>query len=180
MNDKVFQGSANLAAIESMIAALAHENGFERQDARESLVEIGEPAVAPLIKALADPSEDLRWQAARTLSKIGSPAAGPALVKALEDEDFGVRWLAAQGLIGLKREGLVPLLEALESRPDSAWLREGAQHVLRTLVEEGRDAEVKPVLAALEGVEPALELPWAARTALDRLAPSRKVLSASE
>jgi HEAT repeat protein len=166
MNDKVFQDSTNLAAIETMVAALASDDEGERQDARHSLVEIGEPAVAALIEAMADPSDDLSWQAAKTLNQIGSPAAGPALVKALEDEDFGVRWLAAEGLIGLKREGLVPLLEALESRSDSVWLREGAHHVLFTLFEEGLAAEVQPVLAALDGVEPSLEVPWDARIAL--------------
>jgi HEAT repeat protein len=168
-DDEVPQGNADQAAIHALIAALSDKDGRVRQRARWALIDIGEPAVAPLIEALADKRERVRWQAAKALSKIGSPAAGPALVRALEDKRFGVRWLAAEGLIALRREGLVSLLEALVSRSDSAWLREGAHHVLHTLAEEGLRADVSPVLAALEDVEPAVECPGAAKTVLNKL-----------
>ena len=52
---------------------------------------------------------------------------------------------------------------------DSAWLREGAHHVLHTLAEEGLRAELSPILAALEDIEPAVECPGAAETALSNL-----------
>jgi HEAT repeat protein len=168
-DDEVPQGNADQAAIHALIAALSDKDGPTRQRARWALVDIGEPAVAPLIEALADNRERVRWQAAKALSKIGSPAAGPALVRALEDKRFGVRWLAAEGLIALRREGLAPLLEALVDRSGSAWLREGAHHVLHTLAEEGLRAEVSAVLAALEDIEPAVECPRAAEIALNKL-----------
>ncbi len=47
--------------------------------------------------------------------------------------NLGIRWLAAEGLIGLGEAGLRPLLEALVHHSDSAWLREGAHHVLKAL-----------------------------------------------
>jgi HEAT repeat protein len=168
-DDKVPRTNADQAAIHALIAALSDDDGLTRQRARWALIDIGEPAVAPLIEALADKRERVRWQAAKALSKIGSPAAGPALVRALEDKRFGVRWLAAEGLIALRHQGLVPLLEALVNRSDSAWLREGAHHVLHTLAEEGLCAEVSPVLAALEDIEPVVECPGAAETVLTKL-----------
>jgi hypothetical protein len=163
------RGNVDQATIHALIAALSDENGLARQRARSALVDIGEPAVTPLIQALVDKRERVRWQAAKALSKIGNPAAGQALVRALEDKSFGVRWLAAEGLIALRHEGLFPLLQALVDHSDSAWLREGAHHVLHTLAEEGLRTEVSPILAALEDIEPTVECPGAAEIVLNRL-----------
>ncbi len=123
--------------IESLIADLASDHGLTRQRARESLAAIGQPAVAPLIAALADSKRQVRWEAVKALGEIGDPAAASALVSALEDEGSGIRWLAAEGLIAIGREGLKPLLQALVHYSDSEWLREGAHHVLRRLAANG-------------------------------------------
>jgi HEAT repeat protein len=152
-----------------LIAALDNHDGAARHRARIALVEIGGPAVAPLIEALTDPNDDVRWEAAKALGQIGDPEAAPALVNALEDENSGVRWLAAEGLIALEREGLVALLQALEKCPDSGWLRQGAHHILHDLATKGLSDLVSPVLAAMEDVEPTVEVPWAALNALDAL-----------
>jgi HEAT repeat protein len=87
-------------------------------------------------------------------------------VQALEDSDFGVRWLAAEGLVKMGDAALAPLFMALEKRADSTWQREGAHHVLRIMADRGASDWVAPVMAALEGVEPVLEVPLKARDAL--------------
>jgi HEAT repeat protein len=161
--------TADSTSLDSLLAALGSYDGIVRQHARQALVAIGEPSVAPLIEALTDPSDDVRWEAAKALGQIGDPAAAPALVSVLEDENNGVRWLGAEGLIALGREGLVPLLQALEQRSDSVWLREGAHHVLHDLARGDLEDVLSPVLAALEDIEPTIEVPWAARAALDAL-----------
>lgn len=155
-------------AIPALIAVLSSNDGLARQRARESLVDIGRPAVAPLMEALAAPDSNyrLRWEAAKALSELEDPETAPVLVTALEDDRFGVRWLAAEGLISLGRDGLAPLLKALVQRSDSAVLREGAHHVLRMLNEGDLHAQMEPVLAALEDIEPIVEVPVAAHAAL--------------
>jgi HEAT repeat protein len=172
------RGNAALASaidsadIPALIATLAGNDGLARQRAREALVNIGKPAVVPLMKALEAPKSDfdLRWEAAKALSELEDPAAAPALIKTLEeDSSFSVRWLAAEGLIALGGDGLPPLLEALVKRSNSASLREGAHHVLRMLNEGDLRSQIAPVLAALEDVEPILEVPVAAHVALDAL-----------
>lgn len=155
--------------INELIATLGDHDGLARQRARYSLVAIGQPAVPALIKALTDPSGQRRWEAAKALGRIRDPSAAPALVRALEDQDFGVRWLAAEGLISLKRAGLPPLLQALAKHPDSVWIREGAHHVCRMLVDHDLHDLVAPVMAALDGIEPVLEAPRAAQAALKML-----------
>ena len=174
-------GHADPAAIRALMDALCDRDTLKRHRARLLLVDIGSPAVPYLVQALEDPDaeECVHWEAAKALSDIGDPLAAPALIGILgQDEHFGIRWLAAEGLIALGRTGLVPLLNALIQRSDSAWLREGAHHVLRILAGRGLYAQVAPVLTALEDIEPAVQVPPAARAALDALsrtpAPSNK------
>jgi len=128
--------------------------------------------VGPLVKTLASKKHWIRWEAAKALGQIGNPAAAEALVRTLEDEMFDVRWLVAEALVTVGREALVPLLHALVERADSEWLREGAHHVFHDLARGKSDLSgvLQPVLAALEDIEPVLEVPLAAKEALNKLA----------
>jgi HEAT repeat protein len=157
------------ATMGALIADLGVKDGLVRERARQSLVAIGGPAVASLIEALADRNEQMRWEAAKALGQIGDPVSAYALVNALEDEVFDVRWLAAEGLIALGREALLPLLQALIERSDSPWLREGAHHILHNLCRGDLEEVLQPLLTALEDVEPSIEVPLAAGSALDAL-----------
>jgi HEAT repeat protein len=157
------------AAIGSLIANLASDDGITRVKARHALILYRDKAVKPLIEALADRNQWVRWEAAKALGKIGSSAATHALVKALEDRMFDVRWLAAQGLITIGPEAIIPVLNALIKRADSVWMREGAHHVLHDLA-RGRLREVLwPIVAALEDVDSPIEVPFAAKAALNVL-----------
>jgi hypothetical protein len=132
-------------------------------------VAIGGQAVKPLIGALSSKNQWVRWEAAKSLGQIGDTKAVAALIEALEDKMFDVRWLAAEGLILIGREALAPLLQALMEHPDSLWLQEGVHHVLHD-VEKGDLAEIlQPVIVALEGFEPSVEVPLAVQTALRTL-----------
>jgi HEAT repeat protein len=147
-----------VSAIECLIQTLASRDGMSRQAARRSLVAIGEPATDGLVEALTHKSAQLRWEAAKALSELADPKGGPALVAALADREFGVRWLAAEGLIVLGRAGLAPLMQALVDKSSSTLLLEGAHHVLRVLAERGLRDLVAPILQALEGPEPAIDV----------------------
>ena len=155
--------------VESLVGDLASEDGLVRVKARRSLVAMGGKAVDTLIEALKSKMYWVRWEAAKTLAQIGDPTAIQALVDALEDEKFDIRWLAAEGLIHTGSKVIRPLLKALTARPDSLWLREGAHHVLHDLPEADFKQTVKPVLAALEDVQPSLEVALAAEAALDKI-----------
>jgi HEAT repeat protein len=175
--------TADPETINSLMATLNSDDGLARQQARITLIHIGTPAVEPLIKALASDNQYMHWEAAKALSQIGDPQAVDALVNALEDEKFSIRWLAAEGLIATGRSSVVPLLRALIERSGSVRLREGAHHVLhdlvtrRMLTEPTVRAQISSVLAALRGVEPALETPLAAYNALQTLRQSQNTQS---
>ncbi len=153
-------------SVTSLVADLAAADVEVRRQVREHLVATGRAAVKPLVEALKDRREMVRWEAAKALGQIADPAAAPAMVDTLEDEDAGVSWLAAQGLIEMGRDGVAPLLRALSDRSDSGRLLEGAHHVLRVLARREWGTPLVPMLAALDGMVPRLEVQVAAQKAL--------------
>jgi HEAT repeat protein len=170
--------SNTLSQIKFLINGLRNEDGIVRHKARRALTFIGKRAVPDLIPLLRDPNDDVRWEAAKALSEIIAPGAAPDLVATLDDHNYGVRWLAAEGLIAIGQDALPPLLKSLTERSDSAWIREGAHHVLHDLAD--KDLRVKnlaaPVIAALEGIEPEIGVVEPAYAALDKLkVPAKKV-----
>ncbi len=168
---------ATKAIINALIADLGSKDGIVRVRARKSLVAIGKQAVGPLLEILVSKVRIIRWEAAKAIGQIGDPTAAPALVKGLEDETFEVRWLAAEALIKIGREAVVPLLQALLKHSDSVWLRDGAHHVLHDVVGKDLNEILQPVVMALEGVEPSLEVPIMAWTALKALKSKGRVSS---
>jgi HEAT repeat protein len=168
----------NPNSVNALCAKLSADDAMERAKARHCLVAIGSPAVGRLIELLEAPyKQEVRWEAAKALAGIADPAAAEVLVRALEDKVFDVRWLAAIGLIKLRRAGVVPLLKALVEHSDSPWLRNGAHHVLFALAV--RDSYFKelfhPIINSLEDAESAIVTPLVARGLLDRLASEQPV-----
>ena len=152
--------------VSGLLATLGDTDGLARQRAREALVDVGQAAVPALRTALASPREQVRWEAAKALSEIAAPESAPDLVMTLEDREFGVRWIAAEGLVAIGHRSIEPLLAALVERGDRQWLRDGAHHVLKALSKRGSYEAIAPVLVALEGMEPELVVPPAAKVAL--------------
>lgn len=128
------------------------EDGMLRQEARELLVTMGKPAVSSLLKALqTSRSDQVRWEAAKALGAIGDARSIPALVKALEDNDYGVAWLAAQALRTFKKRAWPSLLRALvRDEANSVLLRQGTHHVLLGQKEDGCDDLLATLMKALE------------------------------
>ena len=160
---------ANDKTIDALISDLNSRNGFERIRARQSLVRIGSKTVGGLIQALSSKEDLKRWEAAKALTKIGDSSATEALIKALIDNNFDIRWLAAEGLISIGEPALEPLLHELIKNPDSERLREGAHHVFHDLNNEKLKALLGPVLHALDDIEAHMEVPLAAESALNSL-----------
>ena len=156
--------------LDPLINALHSKDGEERRQARLSLVSLKSEAVDPLLEMLHDPDHEVLWEAAKALGEIADPRSAPALVEILGDAGFDIRWLAAEGLIALGKAGLEPLLEALVIKADSVYLREGAHHVMYDLSHKGFRDQLAPVMDAIEGVDPEIEVREPARKALQAIA----------
>jgi HEAT repeat protein len=156
--------------IKALTTDLGSSNGFERQRARQALIRIGNKAVGTLIPLLSAKGEIKRWEAAKALSQIRDPSATEALIKALVDKNFDIRWLAAEGLISIGEPALVPLLRELTRNPESVWLREAAHHYLHSIKSEKLIPILSPVLGAVEeGEEAQLKVALVADSALNSL-----------
>jgi HEAT repeat protein len=110
------------AAVPAIRSALKAQNGFVRASACVAFwkitAQVG-PAVEPMVELLEKGNWSDKRQSATGLGRMGSAAeaAIPALVRALNDPDDGVRWDAAValGCIGSKaREAIPALIELLK------------------------------------------------------------------
>ena len=160
------------SSVDILIIDLSSKNGQTREAARTSLVAIGSPAIPFLLPLLSERKHKTRWEAVKALGEIKDPTAIDGLIQALNDEEFDVRWLAAEGLVALGTRVVVPLLQALIQMQETAsvLLRDGAHHIFRALITGDLEKELQPVLTALEDIDFPVKVPPAARKALKALA----------
>ncbi len=156
--------------VRTFINELDDPSWMKRQFARFSLVECGEVASPSLIKELSNPDREVRWEVVKALGAINDHNSAQALVEMLMDDDTGVRWAAMEALIRLNQAALAPLIQGLVKHFNSARLREGAHHVLHNLQDKRllSKTQVK-ILEALQGVQPEVEVAWAAERALEEM-----------
>ena len=161
--------------IEGLIDSLGYEPDSRIQlNALHALINIGEPAVEPLIKALKDANSEIRQRAANALGflgdiraveplievlndttiiqsnaagalgKIGDARAVEPLIEILTDEDKTVRLDAAGALGKIGEPAVEPLIEVLRS--ESSKVRE---IVADTLIKIGDAIAVEPLIEIL-------------------------------
>jgi HEAT repeat protein len=160
------KGSEN--SLEAVINNLASKNGQTREEARAFLVAKGAAAVPFLLPLLEERKHKTRWEAVKALADIQDPSAIDGLILALTDEEFDVRWLAAEGLVALGQQVIKPLLYALTNmkQATAVLLRDSAHHILRALSTGEREQDIDLVLAAIEDVDFSVKVPPAAHAAL--------------
>jgi len=112
--------------------------------ALDKIVEIGVPAVEPLIDTLKrDHDEVARWVAAEALGRIGdSRAVSPLIETLINDSHPDVRWHAADALGTLGDDKAVKYLtDALKDNDD--WVRDFAKKALEEIKTKKSKEEVK-------------------------------------
>jgi len=124
---------------------LGSRNELHASRASQALVRIGEPAVAPLIDALASDNRRKRTKAATTLEQLGEVAVQP-LIKALEHRDYTVRASVVEilGRIG-GAQAVEPLIKLLEHR--NSEVRTSATEILGRI---GDTRAVEPLIKVLK------------------------------
>jgi HEAT repeat protein len=110
------------------------------------------------VNILDSPSNPVaeREAAARYLEKNPEPRAVPRLVRALQDDDFGVRWAASEALAQLGETALEAVLQTLID-PDKVGdprLRESVYHMLH--MGQKWPVSVKALMVSLKGPAPDL------------------------
>ena len=157
----------DLDNIDALVLALSDRDGRKREDTREALVAIGEPIILVLAGLITNPNHHVRWEVAKALGEINHPDAAPVLAVALGDSEADIRWLGAEGLLGLGRAAVEPLLRALAEHGSDVQLRQGAHHVVYELVRNRNYSYLAPLLDALDGPAADDTVPPAAEAALE-------------
>lgn len=155
--------------IDFLVAELNCDSRIKCLSARRALEAKGQDAVPLLIEALQHGKDMAPMHAAKALGKIGGLVAVQALVGALNNDDSGIRWAAAEALIVREHEAVKPVLTALITNNNSQFVREGAHQVLSEIDEESMTLVLAPVVKALEDGVPELEAPLMAKKALGSL-----------
>jgi HEAT repeat protein len=104
-------------AIEPLIRALKGRHGiydFFPGSAASALVNIGTPAVEPLIAALRDADRDVRKLAVFALGNIGDPRAVEPIIAALKDGNTDFQNTAASALAEIGAPAVEPLIALLK------------------------------------------------------------------
>ncbi|MBV5314328.1 MAG: HEAT repeat domain-containing protein [Prolixibacteraceae bacterium] len=137
---------------QSLVNLLESEDEKARIRARKSLVNIGKQAVSPLLLVLENSKiHKARLEAAKALNEISDLKSISVLVKALEDPESDVAWLAAKTLEKFKKAAWPVLLNALvDHGSKSVFLQHGAHHILRKQKVEGYNDLLDKLRTALE------------------------------
>ena len=127
-----------------LIRSFEDEDWDIRKNATKSLVKIGKPSVEMLIKALKGGKWRERWHAAETLGEIGDIQAVEPLIKALNDENNGVRSNSMIALVNIGEPAVEMLINALKDK--KCPIRSNAAEALGEI---GDTRAVKPLIKAL-------------------------------
>jgi len=120
-------------------------------------VEIGPPAVDPLIAALRDNDASGRYSAAALLGEIGDARATDPLIASLADADADVRKVVAKALGQIRNtRALEPLIAALRDNNELV-----CRYAADALAKIGDTRAVEPLIAALRTRKSVYEVPEA-------------------
>ncbi|MBN1679568.1 MAG: HEAT repeat domain-containing protein [Anaerolineae bacterium] len=129
-------GSIRAAEAAPMLTGMLHDAEWRvRWRAAEALGKLNATgaAVRDLSLALSDNNDDVRIAAAWALRQIKDPGAIPALIRALHDCEWRVRWTAAEALWTIGPAAVPLLLDTLHDRDD--YVRRAAGRALAQIGE---------------------------------------------
>jgi len=127
---KALGRSGSPEAVPALLEALHTADEQQSNQIFQSLVNLGYLAVPALLDASQSSSSWMRWQSVRALGEIHDSRALPILVRALNDSDHGVAWMAAKSVVPFGRDCLAPVLHLLTTTAITPWLRETSAYVL--------------------------------------------------
>jgi len=118
--------------------------------ARNTLVGMGKTVIPKMHKLLITENWLLRMEAAKVVELIADRKSIPLLINLLNDKEFEIRWIAAEGLIKIGRRSILPVLESVRDGKSSFLLNKGVHHVLLGLLKKNEKKKVMPLLLSLE------------------------------
>src|SRR5664280_1815649 len=132
---------------------LDSKNSVKKLAARSTLVGMGKQIIPKLHKLLNSENGLLRTEVAKIVELIADRRSIPFLINLLDDKEFEIRWIAAEGLIKIGRPAILPLLKSIRDGKSSFILNKGAHHVLLTLLKEEEKNKLTTLLFSLDDAQ---------------------------
>jgi HEAT repeat protein len=131
-------------------ASLDTKDSGKKLAARSTLVRMGKTIIPQLHKLLGSENGFLRAETAKIVELIADRRSIPLLINLLDDKEFEIRWIAAEGLIKIGRRSILPLLKSVRDGKSSYFLNKGAHHVLVSLLNGSEKKKLTPLLLSLD------------------------------
>src|SRR5664279_4765904 len=129
---------------------LDSKNSVKKLAARSSLEGMGKQIIPKLHKLLNSENGLLRTEVAKIVELIADRRSIPFLINLLDDKEFEIRWIAAEGLIKIGRRSILPLLKSIRDGKSTFILNKGAHHVLLSLLKEDEKIKLRALLLSLD------------------------------
>jgi HEAT repeat protein len=133
--------------------SLDTRNSVKKLAARSMLVGMGINILPYLQKLLKTENVLLRMESAKIVELIADRRSIPFLINLLDDKEFEIRWIAAEGLIKIGRLSILPLLKSIRDGKSSLIHNKGAHHVLLSLLKEDEKNKLATLLHSLDDAQ---------------------------
>lgn len=130
--------------------SLDTKNSGKKLAARSTLAGMGKTIIPKMHKLLDSENGLIRMEAAKIVELIADRRSIPLLINLLDDKEFEIRWIAAEGLIKIGRRSILPLIKSVRDGDSSYFLNKGAHHVLNSLLNESEKKKLNPLLLSLD------------------------------
>ena len=130
--------------------SLDTKNSVRKLAARGTMVRMGKTIIPQMHKLLDSENNMLRMEAAKIVELIADWRSIPLLIGLLDDKEFEIRWIAAEGLIKIGRRSILPLVKSVRDGKSSHFHNEGTHHVLLGLLDKTEKKNLTPLLLCLE------------------------------
>ncbi len=126
------------------------KNSVKKLAARNTLVKMGKTIIPKMHKLLDSENGLLRMETAKIVELIADRRSIPIFIGLLDDKEFEIRWIAAEGLIKIGRRSILPLLKSVRDGKSSYFHNKGAHHVLNSLLKESEKTKLRSLLLSLD------------------------------
>jgi HEAT repeat protein len=133
--------------------SLDSKNSVKKLTSRSTLVAMGKQIIPKLHRLLNSENGLLRREDANIVELIADRRSIPFLINLLNDKEFEIRWIAAEGLIKIGRLAILPLLKSIRDGKSSFILNKGAHHILLSLLKEDEKIKLTALLLSLDDAQ---------------------------
>jgi len=135
----------------NLLNAVLDDKDYKKMhNARLSLIKMGNTIIPQLHKLVKSENSLIRQEAAKLVQMASDRRSIPVLIILLDDKEYDIRWIAAEGLIRIGRKSIVPLLKAVMGGKTTLFSNKRVHQVLSVLFYEEEKRQYISLMQSLE------------------------------